>query len=153
GLASCYTWLEAPRNWPKIREPAEKALALNPRLPEAHKNLAIVKYVLDWSWAEAEKEFKLAIYLDSNDGETVRDYGYYLKNMGRTTEAVKVLTHAHELDPRAISITEMLGQALFEAGEYTQALRQYQACLESETNHPNTRAYMAKVYETQGLFL
>jgi serine/threonine protein kinase len=153
GLASCYTWLEAPRNWPKIREPAEKALALNPLLPEAHKNLAIVKYVLDWRWAEAEKQFELAISLDPNDGETRRAYGYYLKNMGRTREAIIVLTHAHKLDPRAISITLMLGEALFDAGQYALALKQYQACLESETNRPNARSCMAKVYEAQGLFL
>jgi len=153
GLASCYTWLEAPRNFPKVREPAEKALALNPNLPEAHKCLALVKYMLDWRWREAEEEFKLAIRLDPTDGETLRAYGNYLKTMGRTAEAILVLTHANELDTRAISVTEVLGEAFFAAGDYAQALKQYQTCLDAEPTHPVIRDDMAKVYEEQGLFL
>jgi tetratricopeptide (TPR) repeat protein len=153
GLASSYTWLDAPRNFHKAREPAEKALALNPNLPEAHKCLALIKYMLDWHWAEAEEEFKLAIRLDPRDGETLRAYGNYLKTMGRTSEAIKVLMHAHELDPRAISITEILGEAFFAAGDYAQALKQYQSLLDTEPTHQTTRWNMARVYEEQGLFL
>jgi serine/threonine protein kinase/Flp pilus assembly protein TadD len=153
GLASSYTFLNAPRNFVKARAPAEKALALNPNLPEAHKCLALVKYMLDWHWAEAEEELKLAIRLDPRDGETLRAYGNYLKTMGRTKEAITVLTHAHELDPRAISITEILGEAFFAAGDYAQALKQYQTCLDAEPTHPVTREEIAKVYEEQGLFL
>src|SRR5262249_13746847 len=131
----------------------QKALALNPNLPEAHKDLAIVKYTLDWRWAEAEEEFKLAIRLDLRDGEALRGYGYYLKNMGRTKEAIAMLKHAHEMDTRAVSITEMLGQAFFDASDYAQAVKQYKAVLEADANHPVTRSYMARVCEAQGLFL
>jgi tetratricopeptide (TPR) repeat protein len=122
-------------------------------LPEAHKTLAIVTYVLDWRWLEAEKEFKLALRLDPSDGETLRAYGYYLKNMGRTKEAIEVLTRAHALDPRALSTTEMLGTAFFDAGDYPQSLRQYQTCLDLEPTRPVTHYYMGKVYEEQGSFL
>ena len=153
GLASCYTWWEAPRNTPKAREPAEKAIALRPNLPEAHKILAILKYELDWQWAEAEAEFKLAIRLDPRDGETLRAYGNYLKAMGRTKEAITVLTRAHELDPRAIGTTEILGEAFFAAGDYAQALKEYKSLLDAEPTHPVTRDNMAKVYEEKGLFL
>jgi tetratricopeptide (TPR) repeat protein len=154
-LASCYTWLEAPRNFPKVREPAEKALALNQNLPEAHKCLALVKYMLDWRWADAEEEFKLAIRLAPGDekGETLRAYGNYLKTMGRLHEAIKVLTHAHAVDSRAIGTTEILGEAFFAVGDYAQALKQYQTCLDAERAHPVIRDDMAKVYEEQGLFL
>jgi tetratricopeptide (TPR) repeat protein len=153
GLASCYTWLDPPRSFASVRQPAEKALRLNPNLPEAHKCSALVKYTVDWRFSEAEEEFKLAIRLDPRDGETLRAYGNYLKTMGRTKEAIAVLTRAHELDPRAISTTEMLGNAFFEAGDYEQALRQFQTCLDLEPNHPATRYYMSQVYEEKGLFL
>jgi tetratricopeptide (TPR) repeat protein len=152
GLASCWTFLDAPRNWPKIREPTDKALALNPNLAEARKCHAFVLYTLDWRWAEAEKEFMLSIRLGPRDGEALRGYGYYLKNMGRTKEAIAMLTRAHAADSSAISITEMLGDVFFDAGDYTQALKQYQTCLDVETNRPGTRSLMAKVYEAQGLF-
>jgi serine/threonine protein kinase len=153
GLASSYTWLEAPRNWNKIREPTEKALALNPNLAEAHKCHAFVKYMFDWDWAGAEEEFKLAMHLDSRDGEVLRGYGYYLKNMGRMKEAIVMLTHAHEMDPRAISTTEMLGDVFYVVGDYTNALKQFQSCLVLESNRPGTLSYIAHVYEAQGQFL
>jgi serine/threonine protein kinase len=153
GLASCYTWLDAPRNFAKARKPAEKAAALNPKLPEGHKVLGLLKYMLDWNWAEAEEELKLAIRLDRRDGETLRAYGNYLKYMGRTKESITVLTRAHEMDPRALSITQMLGDAFFAAGDYAQALKQYQSCLDLEPTRPATRYNMAKVFEEQGLFL
>jgi tetratricopeptide (TPR) repeat protein len=109
--------------------------------------------MLDWHWAEAEKELTLAIRLDPRDGETLRAYGYYLKNMGRTKEAITVLTRAHEMDPRALSTTHMLGEAFFAAGDYAQALKEYQTCLDLEPTRPVTRYNMAKVHEEQGLFL
>jgi serine/threonine protein kinase len=152
GLASCYGWLDAPRNWPKVREPAEKALALNHNLAEAHKNWAFVLYTLDWRWAEAEKEFTLAIRLEPGDGEALRGYGYFLKNMGRTKEAIARLRQAHERDPTFLGTTEMLGEAFFDAGDYAQALREYQTCLDVEPKRASTRTYMARVYEAQDLF-
>jgi tetratricopeptide (TPR) repeat protein len=109
--------------------------------------------MIDWRWAEAEEEFKRAIRLGPRDGEVLRGYGHYLKTMGRTREAITALTHALEMDPRAISTTEILGEAFFAAGDYAQALSQYKACLEAEPTHPVTRENMARVFEEQGLFL
>jgi tetratricopeptide (TPR) repeat protein len=144
---------ERAEEYAKAREPAQKAVALNPNLSEAHKVLAILKYELDWRWADAEDEFKLAIRLDPRDGETLRAYGNYLKTMGRTKEAIEVLTHAHELDPRAISTTHILGNAFLAAGDYAQALKEYQICLDLEPTHPVTLGDMATAYEEQGLFM
>ena len=73
GLADCYNLLgteqigtlppiEARR---KAEEAAGKALALDSELTEAHAALGWVKH-LDWEWAAAEREFKLAIEFNPN---------------------------------------------------------------------------------------
>jgi len=67
GLADSYALLDdwgetAPRDsFPKAREAAEKAIALDDSLAEAHVSLAIVREAYDWDWAAAEQEFKRAI--------------------------------------------------------------------------------------------
>ena len=43
---------------------AERALAIDPDLPEAHTSLAFIKVSNDWNWAEAEREFRHALDLD-----------------------------------------------------------------------------------------
>ena len=42
---------------------AERALAIDPDLPEAHTSLALIK-LGDWDWPEAEREFSRALELD-----------------------------------------------------------------------------------------
>jgi TolB-like protein/DNA-binding winged helix-turn-helix (wHTH) protein len=49
---------------PFVRGAAEKALALDPDLSEAHFRLANVKSQYDWDWQGAEREYKRAIELD-----------------------------------------------------------------------------------------
>jgi tetratricopeptide (TPR) repeat protein len=57
------------------------------------------------------------------------------------------------MDPRAISTTEMLGDVFYVVGDYTNALKQFQSCLDLESNRPGTRSYIAHVREAQGQFL
>ena len=46
---------------------AERAVALDPSLAEAHASLADVKLYVDWDFAGAEREFQRALPLDPND--------------------------------------------------------------------------------------
>ena len=59
---------------PKAREAAQKALALDPDLAEAHTSLGIVKMYNDWDLPGAEAEFRRAMEL--NPGEDFSRHWY-----------------------------------------------------------------------------
>ena len=69
-LASCYTHLAgfnlepARRVLPLARAAADRALLIDPTLPEAHSELAAVAIFLDYDWAQAGHHFRLAMARD-----------------------------------------------------------------------------------------
>ncbi len=78
----------APRDtYPRAREAAQKALGLDPADAGAHNALASVALEYDWNFAEAEKEFKLALKLGPNIAWGHHSYAHYLLAMGRNEEA------------------------------------------------------------------
>jgi serine/threonine-protein kinase len=78
-----------------------RALELDPDLAEAHAVLGHLKYACDYDWTGAEAEFKRAIELNPNSGDTFDMYGLLLSSQERYDEAVAAQDRAHELDPLA----------------------------------------------------
>ena len=70
GIADAWAqlgWLEfsAPTEaFPKAREAAERALALDDRLAEAHTSLGFVRFLYERDWEAARAEFQRAIALN-----------------------------------------------------------------------------------------
>ena len=83
GLAAAYYQLSnlfmPPREaMPRVREAAERALALDDSLAPAHTCLALALTWYDWDFAKGEAEFKRGIALNANDAEAHRMYGDFL---------------------------------------------------------------------------
>src|SRR5712692_8162726 len=51
----------------KVRTAAQRAMELDPTLPQPHAELAVLKEMADWDWAGAEAEYHKAIELNPND--------------------------------------------------------------------------------------
>lgn len=83
------------------RPAAERALALDPQLSDAHAYLALITYVRDWNWPEAEKEFKLALQDQGSHTQAHSWYGWALMTRRRFDEARSHLRTAEELDPQS----------------------------------------------------
>src|SRR5262249_1351523 len=72
GLADSYNLLDdwgetRPRDsFPKAKAAADRAIALDDSLAEAHVSLAMVRAAYYWDWIGAEKEFRHAIELNPN---------------------------------------------------------------------------------------
>jgi tetratricopeptide (TPR) repeat protein len=72
---------------PKAKAAAQRALELDPELPEAHTVSAMIAATYDWDWAKAEAEFKRALELDPNLAVTHYRYAWtFLSPMGRHDE-------------------------------------------------------------------
>jgi TolB-like protein len=138
---------------PKINEAALKALALDPSLAEAHSSLAFVKLFNDWDFSGADAELKQAIALNPNFARAHTWYSYYLVVMERLNEAVKESERARNLDPFDFYANEWLGQALYHARQYDDALRQQRRTLEMFPDRGGRLYYeIAEVYEQKKMF-
>ncbi|MBZ5561389.1 MAG: protein kinase [Acidobacteriia bacterium] len=156
GLADYY-WLtdELPPQirMPKAKQYALKALEIDPNLAEAHASLAEVRFLGDWNWPEAEKEFKRALELDPGSGEAHRRYTDYLSEMGRADEAIAEVRRTQKLDPLSTSTQVAMGWTFYFARRYDEAIEQCGKVVGLEANSVNAHnclglSYLAKkMYE------
>ena len=87
----------------EAREAALHALSLDDSVPEAHAALGVVCHLHEWRWAEAEREYRLALELNPGDTQTRGSYTLLLSNVGRFPEALGEAHAAVEQDPIALS--------------------------------------------------
>lgn len=105
GLANVYNNLavfgfERPLDaFPKARAAAQRALALDSSLVDAHAAQAHQLFVYDWNWKAAETAFKRSIALDPNHQGARNLYSMLLHVTGRHAEALEQLRIARMLDP------------------------------------------------------
>jgi TolB-like protein len=72
------------------REAVERALALNPNLPEAHIRMGKIKRSVDFDWAGANASFQRAIALDPQSPDAVYQAAWSAAMFGRFDEALQL---------------------------------------------------------------
>jgi Tfp pilus assembly protein PilF len=118
GLANTYNLLReyavmpAGEIFSKARAAAETAIALDPKLAQAHAALGFTLFFGYWQPAEAEREFKTAIALDPNASLPRSWYGSILTHEARYPEALEQLDIAYRLQPSSAAIASTRAVAL-----------------------------------------
>lgn len=138
--------------YPKAREFVLKTLEMDKRLAEAHAALAGIKSDYDWDWAGAEEEYKIALQLNPGYGFAHQEYAFLLSDLGRHEEAIKEIKTARDLDPLAPRITANVGNLLYFARKYDQALEELRKAIELYPEHGANYTYAAWVYTAQGRY-
>ena len=142
GLANTYALLGstpydvlAPQEAvPKQKEMAERALALDRSLAEAHAALAHAALFYDWNWGKAEAAFLSALEHNPNYATAHQWYADYLWVAGRPDEAFTHLQRALELDPASIVIRLSIGRHYYLLRQYNEALSRFQETIEMDPN-------------------
>ena len=132
---------------PKLKEAAEKAVALDDTLAEGHTALGNA-LADDFEWPQAGREFKRAIELNPNYSDAHYFYAYiYLAPTGRLEEAVSEIKRALELDPLSPIINVNLGTLYLVSRRYDEGIEQLHKAGELEPKFwpPDWRLQM--VYE------
>jgi TolB-like protein/tetratricopeptide (TPR) repeat protein len=107
GLSDSYTALvifgyERPHAFfPKARAAAERALALDSTLVEAHGALAHLRVVHEFDWQGSEAGYLKAIAMDPTYTQVRFFYAALLNGRGRFAEALEQLRIARAVDPLA----------------------------------------------------
>ena len=96
-------WFIEPFNeseLPEIKSMAERALALQPNLSEAHIALGTVYYYGYRQYEQALTEFSRAVELQPNNSQALEYVGYVHRRQGKLELALEELTKALEQNPR-----------------------------------------------------
>ena len=125
GLADCYnltmSGLSVQVRAANAKANAERALALDPRLAEAHTSLAFALYKFEWRWKESEAAFRRAIALDPSYALAHHWYGEMLAYQGRFDEAIAELRQALSLEPNSLPVMVDLVGPLLHSGRVAEA--------------------------------
>lgn len=155
GLADCYTLMgeyagvPTGETLPKAKAYAERALALDSQLGEVHATLGLIADN-SWQWAEAEREYKLAIEANPNYPTTYHWYSISLKCLGRFDEADAMIRRAQELDPVSSVIAVNITRMLQIQRNDDEAVRHTLKLIELDPNFPAAYQYIALSYIRQG---
>jgi len=100
-------WFIEPFNeseLPEIKSMAERALTLQPNLPEAHIALGTVYYYGYRQYEQALAEFSRAVELRPNNSQALEYLGYVHRRQGKLELALEELTKALEQNPRDAAV-------------------------------------------------
>lgn len=156
GLADSYRFLvdilPPSEVTPKARAAAEKALAIDPNLAEAHASLGLILPCEDWDWEEAKRQFERAIELNPNYATAHQWYAEgYLTPMGRLDEALAALRVAQRLDPVSPIILTDIGKTLYFARRYDEAIAQLRRALDLDPTFP-ANGWLLEAYLEKGMY-
>ncbi|MFL6466666.1 MAG: winged helix-turn-helix domain-containing protein [Pyrinomonadaceae bacterium] len=156
GLADSYAIfadynIERPVDaFPKAKAAALKALELDPESARPRVALAYILATFDWDYAEAERQYKMAIEAEPNYGTAHQWYGEMLYALHRYDEAVKELDKAVELDPLVpITLSERAVLHYYK-GDLDEALTRFSALKADHPDFPTSYIFSAWIYGLKG---
>jgi serine/threonine-protein kinase len=138
GLADCYGWmgghqLSGKEAWAKEKELAQKALALDPKLADAHLSLGIA--LADaFDWSGGEQEIRRALELNPTLALAYDQLAWVQSMFGRSEDGIRNIQKAIELDPLSLMFNYGLGLRLTSARRYDDAMAQFRKALELDPN-------------------
>jgi TolB-like protein/Flp pilus assembly protein TadD len=157
GLADSYAVMEqytgtpSSETLPKAKAYAERALAIDEQIAEAHASLGLINTGL-WQWTEAEREFKRAIELNPNYPTARHWYSIYLRRTGQYDESLREIKRAQELDPLSNIINVNAAQAYQIKGDFGAAIEQSKKAIEIDPNSWLGHNWIGQAYLKQGRY-
>ncbi len=115
---------------------ADKALQLQPDLPEAHGALGFYYYWCRMDLDRALREFEIAQRSMPNNAQLCWAIGLVLRRQGKTEQSIANLAKAFELDPLSVEYASQTGLTHASAGNLKEALRYYDAAIKLGPDRP-----------------
>ena len=158
GIADSYSLLgefgNIPRKelYPKAEAAVNKALEIDDQLAEVHTSLASLLMLKKWDWANAEKEFKIALELNPNYATAHHWFSNWFLSMGRLEDAIQMILRAAELDPVSQAIQKDVGLVLYYDRQYDRAIEMAKKTLELDPNYSAAHRLLSLAYQGKEMF-
>ena len=146
-----YGFSPMAESYPQARASAEKALAIDDRIGEAHVSMAKVLADYYWEWDLAEMHFKRASELIPNDQSAHSAYSQYLARTGRFEEAIQEAKRALAIAPTSRQGNHSMAFAYYFAGRYKDAIEQSEKTLQLDPNLPVAHLLRGLTYVRLGM--
>jgi TolB-like protein/Tfp pilus assembly protein PilF len=105
-----------------MKPAAQRALQLDPLLPEAHAAIGVV-LARDWKWADAEAAFRRAMALNTNVSSIPISFvSSTLFSQGKVEESLNLLRAALRQDPLSVDLQALLAYVLISAERYQESI-------------------------------
>jgi serine/threonine protein kinase/Flp pilus assembly protein TadD len=142
---SDYYWVgfdRTPARLAAAKDALDRALALNPNLPETRLALGYYRYYGERDFTAALAEFQQAEQGLPNNADVNRAIGVIQRRLGHWDEAIASLRRAVELDPRNVEVSDVLATTYIVVRRFPEALSIADGVLAWEPT--NTDALWAK---------
>jgi TolB-like protein/DNA-binding winged helix-turn-helix (wHTH) protein/Tfp pilus assembly protein PilF len=132
------------------REAVERALALNPKLAEAHAQMGRIKQQVDFDWVGADAAIQRAIALEPGGPEFARLAAFSATILGRLDEALPLHRRAVDLDPLNADSWEQLAETEVFIGQLDKATTDFNKALELNPAVAFAHMGLSQIYVMQG---
>ena len=157
GIADAYAEqadgdLDPTKAFALSKEAATHALGISPDLAEAHVSLANELLYGEWKWADAEREYRLALQLKPTYEEAHHSYSHYLTLAGRHEEAISESLWLLRVDPLSPHMNSHLGLAYLRGGHFEEALSQFKKTIALDPNYVRVYVHLGLAYESRKMY-
>src|SRR5256714_6214887 len=132
------------------KDAADRALALDPNLPETHLALGYYRYYGQHDFAGALAEFQQAEQGLPNNLDVIRGIALIQRRLGHWDEAIAELRRGVELDPRNIDAASALALTCRAVRHFTEALASVDRVLALEPANTDALGWKARVFWATG---
>jgi TolB-like protein/Tfp pilus assembly protein PilF len=134
------------------REAVERALALEPDLPDALFSRAMIETNFDYNWKGAAETLRKALALAPQDPALLMESGNLASARGEKTQSLEFNRRAVALDPVNAQARAFLASSLSVLGPQEEARAEYARVIELNPSAPNSHAGVGLTYLLQGKF-
>ncbi|MEO8042171.1 MAG: winged helix-turn-helix domain-containing protein [Acidobacteriota bacterium] len=130
----------------QYRAAIKKAIELDESNSYAHTLKCRILGTYDWDFSGAEKECRLALELDPNDPEALREWAFFLNVFGREDEAFAAMDKAIAIAPTSFN-KRSRGLILYFSRRYDEAIAQLEQVEETDPEFLEAGKWLARSYE------
>jgi eukaryotic-like serine/threonine-protein kinase len=148
--AAGHGWEPMEEGVAMARAAAERALAIEPDLPEGHVVLGRLRLYFDWDWEGAKESYRRAMELAPGNAVGVHGAGILAQNEGRIEEALNLYRLAVDQDPLSAGAYDRLGITYLAAGLFSEAEAAFRKVVELSPQRIQSHARLAFALLAQG---
>jgi TolB-like protein/Tfp pilus assembly protein PilF len=143
-------WTSVAEGYGRARKAVERALALEPDMPEGHAAMGWIQMSYDWDWRGAKASFARALEHAPGNALVLRMASALAWNPVRLDEGIGLCRRAVEQDPLSALAYHNLGLALHAADRFAEAEAAFRRARELAPQRSRTRANLALAILAQG---